>query len=251
MCNIKQFLKRMYLFGVVSFLFSHSIQAQSWSIPVTVTNGTGVSDMVHFGIHPDGTYGLDEQLGEVNLPPLPPLSVFETRFLITGYEGFALDIRDTSQTERIHVLKWQAGSGGYPVTVEWDPEILPAGEFVISDAFGGVFIPPVNMKQNSMITIPADQYFLTRLHITLIPIVGATLPPVLQDIDGQTIFSGQQFARINLDEVVIDPDTPNELLSWSAQPEAPLIFHFIDNNLLQVNYDIRTIQGLLATATYG
>jgi len=235
MNNTKQLLKRMYLFGVVSFLFCHSIQAQSWSIPVTVTNGTGVSDMVHFGIHPDGTYGLDEQLGEVNLPPLPPPSVFETRFLITGYEGFALDIRDTSQTERIHVLKWQAGSGGYPITVEWDPEILPPGEFAISDAFGGVFIPPLNMKQNNMITIPADQYFLTRLHITLTPFAGP-LPPVLQGVEDQTVFSGQQFARINLNEIVSDPDTPNELLSWSAQPEDPLISFLIDNNLLQVNY---------------
>ncbi len=128
-------------------------------------------------------------MGEVNLPPTPPLSVFETRFLVPGYEGFIIDIRDTLSITRTHNLKWQSGSGGYPVTISWSPDSLGAGIFQIGDPFGGVFIPPVDMTEESGITIPPEQYFITQLIIEVSPGFQTSQPPEIQSIPDEEIFS--------------------------------------------------------------
>jgi len=235
MKGIFSFLKIPLLMTILCILCTHTY-ADNWNITIHVSNFEGICDTVYFGIHPEGTYGLDTQLGEVNLPPAPPLSVFDLRFLITGYEGFELDIRDTTHTERIHHLKWQAGDGGYPVTVRWSKESIPPGIFRISDSFGGVIIPEINMKQDSIVIITGDQYFITSLHIRVIPEYQASQPPEIQDLPEQKMFSGQRFPFIQLNCIVTDPDTPIDQLNWIVEAQSPLNTEITLDNELIVSY---------------
>lgn len=220
-------------FQFITFSFS-----QEWTVPISINNNNGIGDTVFFGIHPEGTYGLDPQLGEVNLPPLPPISVFDVRFLITGYEGFKIDIRDTTSTERIHKLKWQVGTGGYPVTVKWDPTAFGPGTYEISDPFGGVFIPVHDMQEDSMIIIPSNLNFVNQLNLRIIPEPSLPQPPVIIGITDYQVFSGQRFPCVQLNNCVNDPDTPLELLNWSAGAEYPLVVSITQENILTVTYPV-------------
>ena len=59
-----------------------------------------------------------------------------------------------------------------------------------------------------------EEYLSTNwANITVQP---ANLPPVVTNIPGQTICSGENFTVINLDEYVEDPDNTDEELSWEV-----------------------------------
>ena len=147
-----------------------------WTVPITLRNGASEDRTVHMGIHPDGTDGIDPQLGEVALPPWPPSTAFDARFLLP--DGLTWSVRDIRQSVPASIpyhLKWQAGSGGYPVSIQW-PSVLPLGDFTIQDDMGGVFIPPTNMADTTQLVIPPGQSFITGVIITAQAVVDTTPP---------------------------------------------------------------------------
>ncbi|MCK5406420.1 MAG: VCBS repeat-containing protein, partial [Candidatus Krumholzibacteria bacterium] len=139
-----------------------------WSMNVSVENAAGPPDSIglEFGGGIGATDSLDIGAGEICLPPLPPSAVFDARFLIAGCEGSLTNIHDYYAETDSFVLQWQAGAGGYPVTVSWDPNSLPDGTFLISDLMGGAFIDTLNMADTSQVVIPPAQSFITQLSIT-------------------------------------------------------------------------------------
>ncbi|TFG47438.1 MAG: hypothetical protein E4H38_08135, partial [Gemmatimonadales bacterium] len=105
-----------------------------WSIDLDVANalgGEGNSQTLSFGAAIGATDGLDIQSGELGLPPTPPSNVFDARFRITGTEGSLINVHDYYNITDSFTFQWQPGDGGYPVTVSWDPNLLPAGTFLI------------------------------------------------------------------------------------------------------------------------
>lgn len=134
------------------------------SIRVIVhNNGSGADlgqDTLYFGVNSTGTNGIDAALGEEELPPVPPSQVFDIRWTnIPGTsfgEGVKKDYRayaSPSQADTFKI-KFQAGTGDYPVTISW-----PAG---LSTYFGTAVIKAgsltVNMLSATSITITdADQ----------------------------------------------------------------------------------------------
>ncbi len=221
---------------IALLLLANLVRAEMWRVPVTVTNADDVEGTVEFGIHPEATEGMDPQLGEVNLPPWPPQQVFDVRFLVPGYQGFALDLRDTIQTSRTYDLKWQVGNGGYPVTVQWDRTRFGTGSFTASDVFGGMFVPPTNMAEESLIVIPASQNFVRELVIEVVPQLPSPQPPDLRAIPEQQVFTGQRFPYLRLADFVDDPDTPPEQLVWSTAAELPLMAEVDAEGILEVGY---------------
>lgn len=211
------------------------LQAVDWIVPLQVCNGDNISDSLQFGIHPNATDGLDAALGEVNLPPLPPLSIFETRFLVTGYEGFELDLRNSNQEEITYILFWQAGDGGYPITVSWDSETLPPGDFFISDIFEGYFTGILDMNETEQITILPSQPFITRLQITVYPQQEGNIAPELDLPSAIRVYSGQRVPYIYLEDCVSDYDNTFEELSWDIQCEFYLNCE-ISNDILHISY---------------
>ncbi len=124
-----------------------------WNISVTDETGTDGSATLTFGKHAEASDGIDSDLGEQRLPPVPPAGSFDARFILpaTGY-GSLIDLRNMSETDIDWTLNFQAGLNGYPVTLEWDMADLPAGSFKMLDCFGGSMIN-VNMKTDSTLTI--------------------------------------------------------------------------------------------------
>jgi hypothetical protein len=83
------------------------------------------------------TDGLDGELGEVRLPPLPPTTdIFDVRFLAPSADGLRLDLRDPDVGSPVWRIALQAGLGGYPVTLTWDVLTLPPGDWRLRNLDG-------------------------------------------------------------------------------------------------------------------
>jgi hypothetical protein len=164
--------------------------AAPWVIELRALNGQGETRSVRFGVHPDASEGLDPDLGEQNLPPWPPSEMFDLRWLPSGLEGLLLDLRADRPGVIDWLLGWQTGGGGPPVRLEWDSRALPAaGEFRLSDPWGGSVVPPVDMRTDSVLTVTNP--VLRRL------VLRATLPDrpaAVQDFAIQASAPGLRFS---------------------------------------------------------
>jgi len=221
---------------ITMLMLSGVCSASNWQVPLEVSNGSEEAKTINFGIHESGTSGIDPEIGEVCLPPWPPSSLFEVRLMADNCEGLTLDLRDTTCTERSHVIKWQSGEGGYPILISWDRmDLPPDATLFISDDYGEVFIQPVNMYEVDSLIIPSSQSYINRMKITVTPCSEPDASPEVTQIQDVTIFSGQQFPEYDLDDYVYDPDTPDEDIDWSIQGGFNLIFNIDDNRVLTVS----------------
>lgn len=209
--------------------------ATEWEVPLRIANGAAETDTLVFGIHPDGTDGVDPPLGEVGLPPWPPSSVYEARFLVDGTEGMRRDIRNDLPEERLHTIKWQAGDGGYPVVVRWDRGELPYASLFLSDGYGGVFIPPFNMYEQDSLEIPAEMSYVNRLTLSVTPDVSPGAPPTISPLPKLTIYAGQRYPDIDLDAYVFDPDTPDDQLTWTVIGYDELFWEINPERMLRIH----------------
>jgi len=234
--SLLQALAAVFLVGLTAMaLAPGECRADIWQVPLEVENGAAERDTIVFGIHPDGTAGIDPALGEVGLPPWPPSSLYELRLMLDGCEGLKIDIRDTTHTRRLHTVKWQAGAGGYPVTIRWDRYSLPYASMYISDAYGGIFIPPTNMYEADSIRVPGAWSFITEMTLDVTPGESPGAVPALDHIPDAEVFQGQQFPKYHLDDYVFDPDTPDSLLEWFVTDnESPLVFYIDAERVLEV-----------------
>lgn len=112
---------------------------------LTISNQLGASQVLEWGTaplnattgdEPDDLGRLDANLCEFELPPIPPQDVFDARWNIPTRQGTLRNIfpRVTPGLEGFTIYRGQFQSGGvngdnnvaYPVTIEWDTEIIPA-----------------------------------------------------------------------------------------------------------------------------
>lgn len=120
-----------------------------------IRDNAGSLDSLEWGTAAGATDGIDPQFGEEEVPPLPPLGVFDVRWRITGTEGTKRDIRDTlggPRTQIIYRGALQPGDGGYPIVLRWRHSDLPSGTFTLRDGPGMVYFN-VNMKLQDSIVI--------------------------------------------------------------------------------------------------
>jgi len=91
------------------------IQSSLADIVFTITDGAGGIAILKAGIDSLGTDGLDLNLGELELPPLPPVGVFDARFnLPNSTISSFLDYRQGNVNggyQRIHEMQYQLGNG--------------------------------------------------------------------------------------------------------------------------------------------
>jgi len=73
-------MRKLYMMFFL-FFFTFTLAQAQVNIPITVTDNSGNSTIINFGINPAATDGIDPALGEVSLPPNPPLGSFEARFV--------------------------------------------------------------------------------------------------------------------------------------------------------------------------
>ena len=107
--------------------------AEGLVIPLTASNNHGNSTSLRIGIHSMATKGLDEALGERELPPAPPGGIYDVRMIgpdpsvILG-EGSLIDVRPwrsgTAIFSENYRILYQAGGARPSVTVRL-PASLP------------------------------------------------------------------------------------------------------------------------------
>ena len=139
----------MYKILLISLLLGHSfILAQTneplLSVAINVSNGNN-STQLYVGIDNTATDGIDNQLGEAELPPLPPNGVFDVRLIGTNigvqlYNGSLKDYRQgnypLTQTKTHEIFIQRATTDA--VKFSWD---FPAGVTgILQDFFGGIAI---------------------------------------------------------------------------------------------------------------
>lgn len=132
--GIRSFFPRLAILASFSLLLPLSASRADGKaevlLPVTVTNNHGRTAELHAGIDDGATPGIDQALGEAELPPLPPVEIFDVRFTspssaIKLGEGSLTDIRPianrTSTFSVTYRISFQAGRGYASVTL-----MLPA-----------------------------------------------------------------------------------------------------------------------------
>lgn len=73
-------MRKLYMMFFL-FFFAFTLAQAQVDIPITVTDNSGNSTVINFGLNPAATDGIDPALGEISLPPNPPLGSFEARFV--------------------------------------------------------------------------------------------------------------------------------------------------------------------------
>lgn len=112
---------------------------------LTVTDSVDGTFDLKFGIDPQANEGIDLNMGESLLPPVPPPTVFEARFFLpmgefSGDTASYKDIRNGSfpfTGTKEHRIRYQVGSGS-KIFIIWDfPQNVTA---VLQDVFTGTLI---------------------------------------------------------------------------------------------------------------
>lgn len=166
---------------IIGLSFSH-VFSQRVEFPLVVSDDSGNSIRLLFGIDPSATNGINESLGEYELPPFPPLGVFEARFLGTDISipelglGTYRDIRlggiDFEGTH-VHQLQFQIGSEN-SIILDWD---LPEGvSGLLQDMITGSLIN-IQMLGKGDIRINNAGSF-SKLKITITYALSITKPEI-------------------------------------------------------------------------
>jgi hypothetical protein len=122
---------------------------------------------VRIGFNDLASDGIDQAVGEREVPPWPPAEVLEARLAAGGTNGLYLDLRSPGAGSHDFEMIWQAGSGGYPVTLAWNPDLIPEGfSLTISDNLDGSFIGPIDMGSISSVTVQDCMSFITGVRVT-------------------------------------------------------------------------------------
>ena len=157
--NYKLYSDFMYFYygHIVDIQYTFS-NTQGWQTTLKVKDNGSASTNIIFGSVPNATNGIDADLGEEALPPLPPTGIFDTRFELPVTPA-VYSLKDyRSDTTKAPIISWtikfQPGSGGYPVTLTWDPSTLPMGICTLQDNLTTAGnIVNVNMQTTNTATI--------------------------------------------------------------------------------------------------
>jgi hypothetical protein len=157
-----------------------------WQIDINIKDNGNISQSLSFGQLPSATDGIDAGLGEAPLPPAP--FGFDARFhLPTGDDSWT-DYRSSAKDTVKWIIKFQPGSGGYPMTFSWDKTALPKGKITLTDAVTGTLVN-VDMTANS-------SYTLTNTGITslIIQYIASSTPTSVKNINTEipTVYSLMQ-----------------------------------------------------------
>ena len=127
------------LVATCSLIFSQNALIE---IEFICTDGVGGSRVLTAGLDPSATDGVDESLGELELPP-PPQGFYSRFRLPSSLIQTWKDIRQGDETpssigNKTHTVNYQLGAGSAGLTINWN---LPVGiELNIQDPFGGILI---------------------------------------------------------------------------------------------------------------
>lgn len=175
--NITAYKRLLYsacIFVVLAFPAQMISQPVTLKIPITMTNNGGVSRTVWFGVHPQATACIDDTLPlqftvcdvdtEYGSPPTPPPEIPDLRFQTSdscsadggGQNAEFRSFRNNNQSDSL-TMRFQAGAGGYPVTLSWPPNLtgLIDSIRILDINLGEKYT--ADMTKQSSLTVPSSR----------------------------------------------------------------------------------------------
>ncbi|MBI2418365.1 MAG: hypothetical protein HYV28_10785 [Ignavibacteriales bacterium] len=167
-------MKNKIFQNVLILLFTViTIQAQSVSIPVTISDNATVPNslVLYYGLDTTATDGIDLNLGESELPPMPPSGNFEVRLFLPSFTGSLASLSDyrygTSAQSGTYEyrLRYQKHATATNITVTWN---MPAGVTgVLKDvATNGVVINKTMTGSSSYTVANPNSFNQLKMFIT-------------------------------------------------------------------------------------
>jgi len=139
-----------------------------------------------FGVHPSATDGLDEILGDSELPPLPPEGILDVRFLTEG-NGTMLDLRSgvSPQVEHTALFRIRRASPLPPAAImfTWNRFLLGTmvTEARLQDAVTGTLVDIDMLDQGSYyLTDNISDFYVVFTSVEAYD--GTLLPPMLNPV---------------------------------------------------------------------
>ncbi|RKY93312.1 MAG: hypothetical protein DRQ13_09610, partial [Ignavibacteriae bacterium] len=158
-------IHKLFLLLSFSLLLVTEIFGQAAvDIPLIVTDGT-VNIQMAVGLDLTATNGIDPQLGESDIPPIPPCGCFEMRFDLQPYTGHPwstyFDYRPPGDPPAFpftgiieHTLWFQTSAPALPIDITYN---LPYGTLMtITDQIGGSFLTLGPFVGQGTTTIPGS-----------------------------------------------------------------------------------------------
>ncbi|MDI6765848.1 MAG: M14 family zinc carboxypeptidase [Bacteroidota bacterium] len=121
-----------------------------------ISDNGGESNILIFGEASAATDGIDEFLGESELPPKPSSGTFDARWSINSTDGVNTDMKQTlSSTHKSNTFtaEFQPGSGGYPITLRWNPARFLDGGWKLRDGLTHGTLININMWTDTSLVI--------------------------------------------------------------------------------------------------
>lgn len=141
--------------------------ALDWQEAISVSSGEGSTQLV-FGRHSQATFGLDRDLGELELPPLPPRDNLDVRFVDRDLGNGAFMVLTPPDPSRTDVLTVRVQpNDDNPVVFRWDSAALASHTNVarLQDIFGGNLGIDVDMHAEAEFVLSDDR--MDRLQIVV------------------------------------------------------------------------------------
>ncbi|GJQ64652.1 MAG: hypothetical protein SCALA702_37050 [Melioribacteraceae bacterium] len=163
-----------------------------YTIGLSTSDGAAGSYGLMLGIDPAATDGIDSDLGETELPPLPPAGVYDARMILPdGTTGSPADYRtgDNNYTGQVtYTLKYQLGDGGTSMTLDVDiPEIPGTVTMTVQDPFGGVLVNEVVNEGGGQVVVTNTSLTELKLIVDYNAPIPVELSSFVANVVGETI----------------------------------------------------------------
>lgn len=148
-------------YSVVFQFRTYGDEPANWLTPFIVVETAGGKDTLKFGVHPQATHGIDNALGEYELPPAIS-GFFDVRWIspprrpgVLG-EGTRINYLPFNSFTQVDTyrVRFQTGVGTYPINISWNKDFLfnICDSMRMRDEIGG-FTVNLRMDKVSSISI--------------------------------------------------------------------------------------------------
>lgn len=171
----------IYTFVIVSSTFAQNEKKQDilidplYQIAINVYVDNQLKKVLKLGIDPLASDGLDRNLGESELPPLPPSGIFDIRFIFPdGIISSWTDIREgysnMTNIEILYNIEWKLQTNQQELKFVFSvPEVEGSVTLQITDVFNaGIIDFVIGEGENQLIILDGNELSLEELNINVI-----------------------------------------------------------------------------------
>ncbi|MBK6878563.1 MAG: T9SS type A sorting domain-containing protein [Ignavibacteria bacterium] len=151
---------------------THSID---WNLSIEVSDSGVGKDSLTFGLHFGATDGIDQQLGELPLPPTPPQGVFDCRLVLPTSDASKKDLRNSTTGSVDWRIAFQPSNAGYPIAFSWNTSknFAMAGYYLKDEITGNIV--NVDMTKQSSFTLTNSGITSLKLEYRFNPTIGTSV----------------------------------------------------------------------------